>query len=579
MACSGKSNKVATSSDAPKWERRGAKAKDFVFTEEQCEYLDKLIHEFEAEVERVNPKLKAHNAALTKWKTETSITTMQLDLFKSNPTPSLPLKLWEAAIRRKFTNYYNNTLKGRLLGNKVQKLGKSSNSVSGGPFQVFSKPVNNILARATVIITSEFPAWELFASENEEALQVKMDDIHACHPDLVGGALHNKVLKKLWKKADQGEWKEKAAVMAADINTNQNEFPDLMAQAVQNLIARGRLGSVVTSLNYAYRDSHGGVIYGIVYNGYNTTTEERIDWKYEDHGAKVMSWKTVAEPLLPCPPAERIRSLIPVNDARHPIFPKFDLMSATEQQIINAMQDYLNTSWEYAAQGGATIPWGDLASNPGKYYDLAKFKLPIPLKDLTTGLSGSTPSNPAEMTEIEQPLSKTSEGHPVTTLMDSMPSISQPPVHSRSPDLHTPSALAKIIIEHSVHDAAAPTSDTISSVSLITPNSALSTTTAPLSRGNTTPCSNGSKSNKAKKGRKQSGKKSETQGSSPGESCQVKAKWKSSRHGQKCKEPETVMPESTRPAKKKKHGWIETDDHGNYWNERGEPCDKHGHPL
>jgi hypothetical protein len=68
------------------------------------------------------------------------------------------------------------------------------------------------------IFTSEVPARELFASENDEALNTKMDQLRSKYPDLVGGALRNKALSKLWKKADQGEWKEKAAVLVADID-------------------------------------------------------------------------------------------------------------------------------------------------------------------------------------------------------------------------------------------------------------------------------------------------------------------------------------------------------------------------
>ncbi|KAF8966731.1 hypothetical protein BDZ97DRAFT_1756336 [Flammula alnicola] len=626
----------AATSSPSKAVRRGAKAKDFIFTNEQHKHLDALISEFEAEVERVNPKLKAHNEKLTKWKKETSVATMKLDLFKDNATPDLPLKKWEAAIRRKFTNYYNNTLKPHLLASKPQNNkhpGKASDPEKRDS-SFSSKPLNNVLARAMVIFTSEFPARELFASENEDALRAQMDAVHARHPDLVGGALRNKALKKLWKKADQREWEERAAAMAADVDANQKEFPSLMVKAIQNLLERGRLGSIITSLNYAYYGTNGGIVYGTIYNGYNAETEEQIEWKYDDHANRVKGWKDAAETFLPPPPAEQAHSPIPFNDAGLPVFPKFDLMSATGQQVVGAVQDYLDASWKYAMRNRSMIPWADIVKNPGKYYDTDTFKLPIALNhpktysrpsdihalvdyftessisaspfcfyprnsDTSTVASNTltpnelSPSNSMEITQTEDSV-QSSKGLSNTSV--AIPTISpltlsaQTPVADSSPSVMDVSI--KVSIQPSDRPASpgpanvasgSPASKALSPIPEIHPNTVSATQTPVANSASATVSSNKHQRTKTgKKGRKKSEKKPATESITVTESGQAESTRRSGRIGQKRKGADSIAPEvqeSTRPGKRKKHGWINTDDSGNYWTESGQSCDKDGNLL
>lgn len=78
----------------------------------------------------------------------------------------------------------------------------------------------------------------MFASENEDAICEKMQDICAKNPGstLVGRGLHSKALKVLWANADQDLWKSKINSLAWDVETNRNEFPVLMLQALQNTV-------------------------------------------------------------------------------------------------------------------------------------------------------------------------------------------------------------------------------------------------------------------------------------------------------------------------------------------------------
>lgn len=104
----------------------------------------------------------------------------------------------------------------------------------------------------------------MFASENEDAIRKKMDEIRAENPNstLIGGGLRSKALKILWQDTDQDLWKSKIDTLARDIEANRDEFPALMLQALQTLCHHDRLGSTLMSFSYAFRDTKSDWIKG-----------------------------------------------------------------------------------------------------------------------------------------------------------------------------------------------------------------------------------------------------------------------------------------------------------------------------
>jgi hypothetical protein len=60
----------------------------------------------------------------------------------------------------------------------------------------------------------------MFASENEDDIRQKMEEIQAANPDsdLKGGGLRSKALKELWAKADKDLWQSKIDALAKDID-------------------------------------------------------------------------------------------------------------------------------------------------------------------------------------------------------------------------------------------------------------------------------------------------------------------------------------------------------------------------
>jgi hypothetical protein len=150
---------------------------------------------------------------------------------------------------------------------------RSTGSTPTVPTEPPTKALQEILRRATVIFSGDLSAREMFASENDEAIQQKIKDIQTENPklDLVGGGMRNKALKELWAKADKDLWQSKIDTLARDINAyvrptmhccqslivfsrNREQFPSLMLQALQDLCSRERLGSTLMSFTWAFRD-------------------------------------------------------------------------------------------------------------------------------------------------------------------------------------------------------------------------------------------------------------------------------------------------------------------------------------
>lgn len=135
---------------------------------------------------------------------------------------------------------------------------------TSSPTPQTNKAIQDVLRCAIVTFLGDLSAREMFASENEDVIRKKMDDIRAENPGstLVGGGLRSKALKVLWADANQDLWKSKIDTLAQDVEANRDEFPALMLQALQNLCNRDRLGSTLMSFSYAFRNTESDGIKG-----------------------------------------------------------------------------------------------------------------------------------------------------------------------------------------------------------------------------------------------------------------------------------------------------------------------------
>jgi hypothetical protein len=71
-----------------------------------------------------------------------------------------------------------------------------------------------------VLFLGDLSPREMFASENEDAIRQKMDELQVGKSDsgLDEGGLRNKALEELWEKADKNLWQSKIDNLAKDVD-------------------------------------------------------------------------------------------------------------------------------------------------------------------------------------------------------------------------------------------------------------------------------------------------------------------------------------------------------------------------
>ncbi|RDB28340.1 hypothetical protein Hypma_001346 [Hypsizygus marmoreus] len=348
---------------------RTSKTEQYVFTNEQMEAIDNFFPELKGLVEKHDPMFKGHCAEVNQWKKDTAEAIMKGALFKDMP-PCHSRDQWEKAIRRRFGNYIHNRLKKQAV-----TMQSKSNKTSERDVDIASKKV---LQRAFLIFTGDYPACQLFANDNESAIQVAAKAISNGRPSYAGGAAYQMALADLWSKADQELWEAKAKALAEDISVNQEEFPALMSKALRELCGRGALGSTIMALLYAYRCDDNGLEYGTIYTGYDGVTKSEIQEELGDHEAVTEMWYKHAQRLIPCM-SPKSSITIPHSCDGVPIFPDVDVMTCGISMAVEVIKDYFTTLWGEAS----TIPWARIVETPTSFYDTDTFQLPAPLQNPT----------------------------------------------------------------------------------------------------------------------------------------------------------------------------------------------------
>ncbi|KDR65060.1 hypothetical protein GALMADRAFT_149027 [Galerina marginata CBS 339.88] len=358
----------------------------------QKTFLKSFYPEYEKYIAEHNPEHNPYSAALTEWRKKKAKVLMEddciQDLVKSSPVGA---KKWEEAIRRFYCNHYNNKFLADSRRAAAQSATpsltaalSSSSSDTASPIPSTNKAVQDVLRCAIVTFLGDLSAREMFASENEDAIRKKMDDIRAESPSstLVGGGLRNKALKILWENADQDLWKAKIDTLARDIQANREEFPALMLQALQNLCNRDRLGSTLMSFSYAFRDAKSDWIKGgMLFAGYDDHKKKPVTVKPSDHKAQLDAWLAHADAVLSRKPKVSVYK-IPLNEDGIPIPPHIEVLEASVVQIATLLDEYLVALWEFSQSNGpvSTIPWELIARSPNDYFDASIYQLPCALK-------------------------------------------------------------------------------------------------------------------------------------------------------------------------------------------------------
>ncbi|KIM35999.1 hypothetical protein M413DRAFT_32041 [Hebeloma cylindrosporum] len=360
------------------------------FPDIQKAFLKSFLPEYEKYISQHNPDHKSHSKDLKEWRVKKARDLIKdpciQDLVNDSPVEA---KEWEMAIRRFYTNYYNNKFLPASRRAQASQLPVPSNIPlpnTTSPIPHTNKDVDDVLRRAIVTFLGDLSAREMFASENEEAIRKKMDEIRAENPDstLIGGGLRSKALKILWQNEDQDVWKSKIDALAQDIEVNREEFPALMLQALQNLCNRKQLGSTLMSFSYAFRDTKMDWIKGgMILAGYDDHKKKSVTVEPSDRKAQIDAFFVYADTVLSRKPRVSVYQ-IPLNKDGIPIPPQVDVLTASIIQLATLLEEYLSSLWEFAQQKGCTlatgIPWEDIASSPDAYFDTSVYKLPCALR-------------------------------------------------------------------------------------------------------------------------------------------------------------------------------------------------------
>ncbi|KJA14200.1 hypothetical protein HYPSUDRAFT_208911 [Hypholoma sublateritium FD-334 SS-4] len=285
---------------------------------------------------------------------------------------------WFAAIVGWFTNYYNRFIAKGLPTTVDGHVSKSAPSTT-------DKRVVDKALRSLAIFSGDVSPREFYAQENATLLKERAEEIlQARNDNLPKGAARNMALADLWDgltDSEKNDWKDRAHALSGDVSRNREEFPLLMTDAIQSICDRGRLGSVVMALHFAYRDDQGGLECGCLYAGTDVNTGARINAQMMDHEEWHSQWRQYSNEIVPHPPPPRT-TLIKRRDDGTPLFPDIDTKMSSPGQVAIGVEDYIAALWDKASPATKRnkVPWKLIAEDPEMFYDGDTFKLPCRLR-------------------------------------------------------------------------------------------------------------------------------------------------------------------------------------------------------
>ncbi|KAF8059507.1 hypothetical protein FPV67DRAFT_1656395 [Lyophyllum atratum] len=382
------------------------------FTKEQDAHLHSLLPALESCIEKHDPQLLGKNIKVTEWKKASAAKVLNHELFKDKlDTTEKTLADWETAIIRWFTNRNNYTFKLKpaklalkaasssatsrgtptTLASAAAAVTSESNSAS--PDKAVSR-VGSHLDRALqqlAAFTTELSPFDLFAFENDKEVTENYR-AYAKETGIPGGGARKHILGEMWAKADKRLWEEKAQHMVNNIEANQEQFACIMKIALDGLAERGRIGSSIFNFYFAYRDKNDGLHSGVVYSGYDTTTNTPVVSKPPEAEELQDGWADYADQALPrTSPGRPATITFDRSEQQLPIFPRVKIRDTSARDMGNLINGYLVALWRHAVQTGAVtdaevspqaLPWKELAEDPDRFYDTATYSLPTPLKSI-----------------------------------------------------------------------------------------------------------------------------------------------------------------------------------------------------
>ncbi|KAJ6619076.1 hypothetical protein B0H10DRAFT_1947089 [Mycena sp. CBHHK59/15] len=266
---------------------------------------------------------------------------------------------------------------------------------------------------------------QLFAEENE------------------GAGAYQTVLKQQWDsltEEEQSGWNERAELEAGDVSQNQQEFATTMTLALRDLCQSQLLGDTEMVLFYAIRQPDTGDLLARTIHGHCVANQQNFGGTAEELDMQYgQLWSEFAEDVILRSIA--VNSLIPRNSSGQPVFPSINIDTVPIADLRTLLGEYFEQCWSEvcrpAGQKIKSIPWAEIVSNPGKYYDTEGHSFPIALahpQNLSTIgvitiaqvlLSTSVINSPTPFRFLED---KETVLVPPTPVTSTIPTILPPPV-------------------------------------------------------------------------------------------------------------------------------------------------------
>ncbi|KAJ7082801.1 hypothetical protein C8R44DRAFT_904781 [Mycena epipterygia] len=317
------------------------------FTAEQKAHLDTYLPEY---IEKLDAGVRG--ADLSRWKQSTATKALASPAFSNLNVSKYTRTQWFAMIVRKYTNY---------LHQVYLKEHPESASAPSGLIKA------NLLLKAITILTGR----QLFARNMHGAiLAASKQRVLDKGTNEVG--IYQVVLKEMWdslSSEEKSDWDEKAEDEWGDITANQAEFSTNIHQALRGLCQGGVVGDAEMVLFYAFRETETGDLLA------GTQTNFGGDELGTAYG---VPWSQFAESVIPRPLVHGGISPVTVNEDGNMIFPSIDIDSTPT--ILNSVGGLANRNSE-GDKSAVPIPWGEIGSEPSKFYDADKFVFPLALKD------------------------------------------------------------------------------------------------------------------------------------------------------------------------------------------------------
>ncbi|KJA19674.1 hypothetical protein HYPSUDRAFT_204412 [Hypholoma sublateritium FD-334 SS-4] len=307
---------------------QGAPNTRYKWSARQHAILEEEMLSFRTNIANIIDIDNPQTSVLTAWKQRRAQEIMDLPEFRGELDFSeIPEVQWCKVIVAKFTNTWNTKIVGKAV--KIVKKGKVKHAVEAG--------------LETVTENED--------CQNEDELKLETAKImkeRRAEPSFTAPA-RNMALATLWQgltSAQKDMWHRRSQMMADDIVTNRQEFPTLIAETLQALCDRGRLGTTIMALNYAFRDEHDGLVSGAVYVGTDVSKKMKCVTPMKTHDEWFNLWKEHAQEVVPESVASR-HVLVKMNADGFPLFPEIQERKANPEQVAGSLIAYITALWVF----------------------------------------------------------------------------------------------------------------------------------------------------------------------------------------------------------------------------------------